>query len=70
MKKIRITMGTNYCGCPTDTIELECESEEEYDSQEFSVEILNAIFNQAFPHYFIEMDEYEEEDEDVLRKEM
>ena len=41
-----------------------CESEEEYDSQEFSVEILNAIFNQAFPHYFIEMDEYEEEDED------
>ena len=66
MIKVKITCGTTYCGCPSETIEMECHDMAEYDSDEFSAEILNAIFNRNFPHYFvdIETEEIPDEEED------
>lgn len=66
--KVRLTMGTSYCGCPSETVEIDYDgTEEEFDKDDsMSTEILNMIFGGDFPHYFldIEVDEEEEEDED------
>lgn len=66
--KVKVTIGTTYCGCDSETIEIECDSIEDFESNHvYSTEILNAISNSEFPHYFIEYDyeddEEEEEDE-------
>lgn len=59
--KVTVTVGTTYCGCPSESFEIECDSIEDFEkSHEYSTEILNAIFNQC-SHYFIEYD-YDEED--------
>lgn len=63
MVKVKVTCGTTYVGCPSETVEFECFSKEEVDSDKFSTEILNAIFNKDFPHYFMEI-ETEEVDDD------
>ena len=65
MSKVILTMGSTYCGCPSETIEIDYYgTEREFDrDHEVSTEILNAIFNYEFPHYFLEM-EFVEEDED------
>lgn len=64
MVKVKVTCGTGYCGCPSETIEFECIDMEEYNSDAFSTEILNAIFNGDFPHYFIDIETEEVEDEE------
>lgn len=61
--KIKVTIGSTYCGCSPETIEVECESVEDFEqNHEYSTEILNALANSEFSHYFIEYD-YEEEEE-------
>lgn len=64
MLKVKITCGTTYCNCPSETIELECCDRKEYDSDAFSTRILNAILNRDFPHFFIDIETEETEDED------
>ena len=65
MKAI-ITIGTTYCGCPSETIEIEYE-----DDNDFAQTVVNAIFNREAPHYYIdvedieELEELEDEDEDL-----
>lgn len=64
MVRVKVTCGTGYCGCPSETVEFECMDMEEYYSDAFSTEILNAIFDGNFPHYFIDIETEEIEDED------
>lgn len=59
--KARITLGTTWCGTDAETIEVEVEDKEEFDSDAFSTTILNAITNRDFPHYYID---YELVDDD------
>ena len=72
--KVRVNIGTTYCGCPSESIIIECDSIEDFEKNDaYSTEILNAICNGEAPHYFIEYDydvddededDYDEEDED------
>lgn len=52
--KVRLTMGTSYCCCPSETVEIDYDgTEEEFDKDDsMSTEILNMIFGGEFPHYF------------------
>ena len=54
MLKVKIRMGTTYCGCPAEEIEYEYDgTEKEFDNDhQESTEILNRIFNGEFGHYF------------------
>ena len=62
--KVTVTIGTTYCGCPSESFEIECESEEDFiKNDEYSTEILNAISSFCAPHYFIDYD-WDEENED------
>lgn len=63
---VKVTIGTTYCGCPSESFEIECDSVEKFlSNDEYSTEILNAISNScAAPHYFINYDWDEEEDDD------
>lgn len=61
--KVKVTIGTDYCGCPSESFEIECDSAKDFDEDDrYSTEILNAIWNEC-SHYFIELD-YDEEDEE------
>lgn len=61
---VKVTIGSTYCGCESETIEIECESIEEFERNDtYSTEILNALANSEFPHYFIEYD-YEDDEEE------
>ena len=62
--KAKITLGTYWVGNDAETIELEVEGEEEFDSDEFSTTILNAIFNHEFPHYWMNYELVEEEEDE------
>lgn len=63
--KVKVTIGTTYCGCEPETIEIECESAEEFDRNHvYSTEILNALTSCEFPHYFIEYDYEDDEDKE------
>ena len=66
MLKVKITMGTSYCGCPSEEIEYEYYgTQKEFDEDhEASTEILNMIFNHDFPHYFLDIDTEEVPDEE------
>ena len=59
----RVEMGTTYCGCPSETQYFEVEDMEEFDSDRFSTEILNAVFNRWFPHYFMDVSPIETKDD-------
>lgn len=62
--KVRVTIGTTYCGCPSESFEIECDSVEDFmKNDEYSTEILNAINNGDAPHYFINYD-WDENDDD------
>lgn len=56
MKAI-IRIGTTYCGCPSETIEVEYE-----DDNDFAQAVLEAIFNSEAPHYFIDVEDEEDEE--------
>lgn len=58
MKSI-IRIGTTYCGCPSETIEVEY-----YDDDDFAQAVLEAIFNSEAPHYYIDVEDDVEDDED------
>ena len=60
---VRVRMGTTYCGCPDEIQYFEVEDMEEFDSDRFSTEILNAIFNRWFPHYFMDVEPIESKDD-------
>lgn len=61
--KVKVTIGTTYCGCPSESFEIECDSEHDFlTNDKYSTEILEAIFDEC-SHYFIDYD-YDEEDED------
>lgn len=68
MSKIRITMGATYVGCPSEEIEFEYDgTERDFNADhQISTEILNMILNYEFPHYFMNIDfeESEEEEDD------
>lgn len=64
MGKIVVTVGTTYCGCPEETFELECSSEEEFmKNSDIDTEIINAICDNC-NHYFIEY-EYVDDNEEI-----
>lgn len=66
---VRAELGTTYCGCPTKPIYFHVDDREEYNSDEFSTEILNAIFNHDFDHMFLDLELIESKndiDEDEL----
>lgn len=64
--KVKVTIGTTYCGCPSESFEIECDSIEDFERNDaYSTEILNKINNFEAPHFFIDYD-YEEEDEDSM----
>lgn len=52
-----VTIGTTYCGCPSETIEVEYEND-----NDFAQAVLEAIFNTEAPHYFIDVEDEEDED--------
>ena len=66
MSKVNITMGTTYCGCPSEEIEFEYYgTEEEFNADDnVSTDILNMILNRCFSHYFLDIDFTEEEEND------
>ena len=51
--KARITLGSTWVGTSSEAVEIEVEDVKEFNSDEFSTEILNAISNNDVPHYFI-----------------
>lgn len=55
--KAFVTIGTTYCGCPSETIEIEYENDDD-----FAEAVLEAIFNSEAPHYFIDVEDEEDED--------
>lgn len=62
--KVKVTIGTTYCGCPSETIIIECDNLEDFEKNDaYSTEILNALGSSEAPHYFINY-EYNEEAED------
>lgn len=66
---VRAELGTTYCGCPTKPIYFYVDDREEYNSDEFSTKILNAIFNHDFDHMFLDLELIESKndiDEDEL----
>jgi len=61
--KVKVTIGTDYCGCPSESFIIECDSIKDFEKNDaYSTEILNAICNGETPHYFINYDYEEEED--------
>lgn len=62
--KVIVTIGTTFCGCPCESFEIECDSIDDfYKNDAYSTEILNRISNFETPHYFIDF-EYDEDNED------
>lgn len=55
--KTTVRIGTTYCGCPSETIEIEYENDDD-----FAEAVLEAIFNSEAPHYFIDVEDEEDED--------
>ena len=56
--KATVTIGTTYCGCPSETIEIEY-----WDENDFAEAVLEAIFNSEAPHYFIDVEDEEDEED-------
>lgn len=61
----KVTLGCGYCGCPSETVEVEYYEEDESD---LAQQIMEAIWNREFPHYFIDVETQDDgEDEDDCR---
>ena len=56
--KATVRIGTTYCGCRSETIEVEYEND-----NDFAQAVLEAIFNSEAPHYFIDVEDDEDEEE-------
>ena len=57
--KALVTIGTSYCGCPSETIEVEY-----WDEKDFAEAVLDAIFNGEADYYYINVEEDEDEEEE------
>lgn len=66
MAKVKITVGSTYVGCPSETIELEYYGNEKNfnNDHEVSTEILNLLTCSGFGHYFMDY-EFVEDEEDI-----
>lgn len=66
MLKVKIRMGTSYCGCPAEEREIEYDgtSEEFENDDAVSTEILNMLSCGDFAHYFLDYNTEEVPDED------
>ena len=63
--KVEVTIGTTYCGCPSESFIIECDSMEDFEqNHEISTEIINAICNGETPHYFMEWDAVEDDEDE------
>lgn len=63
--RVKVTIGSTYCGCASETIEIECDSIEDFEQNDsYSTEILYALANSEFAHYFIDYDYEDDEEED------
>ena len=63
--KVKVTVGTSWCGTNSESVEFEVADKKEFDSDEFSTTILNALSCGEFGHYWLDYDITEdEEDED------
>ena len=51
MSRLKVTMGTTYCGCPSETITIDT------NDDDWAIDIMNAIFNREFGHYFIDTED-------------
>lgn len=60
--KVKVTLGSTWVGTDSETVEFEVEDKDEYESDEFSTAILNAISNSEFPHYYIDYELIEDEE--------
>ncbi len=63
--KARITIGSSWCGTNSESIELEVEDKEEFNSDEFSTTILNELSNCSFPHYHIDYELLDDDGNEV-----
>lgn len=65
---VRVMLGSTFVGNDTETVYFDVADQKECDSHEFSTDILNAIFNGDFEHYFMDVDviEHDDVDEDEL----
>ena len=65
--KVRVTVGTTYCGCPSESFDIEVESVEDfYKNDSYSTEILNVITCEGgAPHYYIDYDIIDDDDYDM-----
>lgn len=66
MAKVKITVGSTYVGCPSETVELEYDgTEQEFNKDHrFSTEILNMLTCSGFGHYFMDYEFVEDENEE------
>ena len=66
MSKVRVTIGSTYCGCPSEEIEFEYDgTESEFNRDHIvSTDILNMILNGDFEHYFLDIDFIEGNEEE------
>ena len=51
MSGLKATMGTTYCGCPSETIIIDV------DNEFWERDVINAIFNGDFGHYFVDTED-------------
>ena len=63
--KARVTIGSHWVGNDRETIEYEVNDKEEFQSDEFSTRILQAIENDEFPHYYIEYELFDDDGNEV-----
>ena len=52
---VRADLGTDYVGCDSNPVFFDIADQKEFDSDAFSTEILNAIFNGDFSHMFLDL---------------
>lgn len=66
MSKVRVTMGSTYCRCPSEEIEFEYDGTESDFNRDHivSTDILNMILNGDFEHYFLDIDFIEGDEEE------
>ena len=63
--KVKVTVGTTYVGCPSESFEIECDSMEDFrENDAYSTEILNRINNFETPHFYIDYDYCDEDEEE------
>ena len=63
--KAKVTIGSHYVGNDRETIEYDVDDKDEFQSDEFSTRILQAIESGEFPHYYIEYELFDDNGNEV-----